>query len=111
MIGLFVKLIRRGPRAWDKRESFLLCQAAPTLVLFHVIAAQRWIMPYWPLFGFIALMPLLGRAWAEGLENPPRPVPERDRHRRDSPGASGGFRLRSGQVRSPGRQPGPGCSA
>ena len=70
MIGLFVKLIRRAC-AWDKRESFLLCQAAPTLVLFHVIAAQRWIMPYWPLFGFIALMPLLGRAWAEGLETRP----------------------------------------
>jgi hypothetical protein len=45
-----------------------MCQAAPALVLFHAIAAQRWIMPYWPLFGFVALMPLLGRAWAEGLK-------------------------------------------
>ncbi len=71
MIGLFVKLIRRGPRAWDKSESFLMSQSAPALVLFHLIAAQRWIMPYWPLFGFIALMPLLGRAWSEGLESRP----------------------------------------
>ena len=71
MVGLLVKLIRRGPRAWDKNESFLMCQAAPALVLFHAIAAQRWIMPYWPLFGFIALMPLLGRAWAEGLKTHP----------------------------------------
>ncbi len=71
MVGLLVKLIRRGPRAWDKNESFLMCQAAPALVLFHAIAAQRWIMPYWPLFGFIALMPLLGRAWAEGLKTRP----------------------------------------
>jgi Dolichyl-phosphate-mannose-protein mannosyltransferase len=68
MALLLVKLIRRGPRAWDGSESFLICQAAPALVLFHAIAAQRWIMPYWPLFGFISLLPLLGRAWAEGLK-------------------------------------------
>ena len=71
MIGLLVKLIRRGPRAWEATESFLICQAAPALVLFHVIAAQRRIMAYWPLFGFIALMPLLGRAWAESLKTRP----------------------------------------
>jgi 4-amino-4-deoxy-L-arabinose transferase-like glycosyltransferase len=71
MVVLLVKLIRRGPRAWDKDESFLICQAAPALVLFHAISVQRWIMPYWPLFGFVALMPLLGRAWAEGLKTCP----------------------------------------
>jgi 4-amino-4-deoxy-L-arabinose transferase-like glycosyltransferase len=71
MVGLLVKLIRRGPRAWDESESFLMCQAAPALVLFHAIAAQRWIMPYWPLFGFVALLPLLGRAWAESLKTHP----------------------------------------
>ncbi len=68
MVALLVKLIRRGPRSWDKNESFLICQAVPALVLFHAIAAQARIMPYWPLFGFIALMPLRGRAWAEGLK-------------------------------------------
>jgi hypothetical protein len=71
IVGLLVKLIRRGPRAWDQHESFLLWQAAPALVLFHAIAAQRRIMAYWPLFGFIALMPLLGRAWAESLKTHP----------------------------------------
>jgi hypothetical protein len=71
MVAILVKLVRRGPRAWDKPESFLICQAAPALVLFHAIAAQRWIMPYWPLFGFIALMPLLGRHWAQGLKTNP----------------------------------------
>ena len=71
MVGLLIKLIRRGPRGWDKNESFLLCQAAPALVLFHAIAAQRWIMPYWPLFGFVALMPLLGRLGGTSA-NPPR---------------------------------------
>lgn len=71
MVGVLVKLVRRGPRAWDDGETFLFCQAAPALVLFHAIAAQRRIMPYWPLFGFIALMPLLGRLWAEGLRGRP----------------------------------------
>jgi hypothetical protein len=28
-------------------------------------------MAYWPLFGYIALMPLLGRAWAERLKTHP----------------------------------------
>jgi len=68
MMVELVKLIRRRRRAWDESESFLLWQAAPALVLFHVIATRRWIMPYWPLFGFIALLPLLGRAWAQGLK-------------------------------------------
>ena len=71
MVVLLVKLFRRGPRAWDAAESFLICQAVPALILFHAIAAQRRIMAYWPLFGFIALMPLLGRAWAESLKTRP----------------------------------------
>ncbi len=71
MLGLLVKLIWRGPRAWTKGESFLIWQALPALVLFHAIASQRWIMPYWPLFGFIALMPLLARAWEKRLETHP----------------------------------------
>ncbi len=70
-VALLVELIRRGPRSWDKNESFLICQAAPSLLLFHAIAAQTRIMPYWPLFGFIALMPLLGRFWANGLKSYP----------------------------------------
>ena len=40
-------------------------------MLFHVLAAQTRIMPYWPLFGFVALLPLQGRAWAEGLKTHP----------------------------------------
>ncbi len=71
LVALLVKLIRRGPRSWDRAESFLIWQAVPTLVLFHAIAAQTRIMPYWPLFGFIALLPLQGRAWAEGLKTRP----------------------------------------
>ena len=71
IVVLLVNLIRRGPRTWDKTESFLVWQAVPTLVLFHTLAAQTRIMPYWPLFGFIALLPLQGRFWSEGLKNHP----------------------------------------
>jgi hypothetical protein len=71
MLARLVALIRRGPRTWDLNESFLICQAVPALLLFHAIAAQRWIMPYWPLFGFVSLLPLLGRAWDEDLKTKP----------------------------------------
>ena len=48
-----------------------MSQALPALVLFHVVASFQRIMPYWPLFGFISLIPLLGRNWAEGLKAHP----------------------------------------
>ncbi len=75
MLAILFRLIRRGPRAWDDRETFLVCQAVPALVLFHAVASLGRIMPYWPLFGFISLMPLLGRDWLEGLHA--RPVAQR----------------------------------
>jgi hypothetical protein len=46
------------------------------LGLFHAVASFGRIQPYWPLIGFIALIPLIGRDWARGLEW--RPI----RHRR-----------------------------
>ena len=61
------RLARRGPRAWSDAETFLVCQAAPALTLFLGIATYRRIMPHWPMIGFIALIPMLGRAWAESL--------------------------------------------
>ena len=57
-------------RSWPR-------QAVPALVLFHVVAMFRQIMPYWPLFGFISLIPLLARDWAKALAE--RPVANRRR--------------------------------
>ncbi len=71
LVVILVRLARRGPRNWDDAETFLICQAIPALVLFHAIASFHRIMPYWPLFGFISLIPLLGRNWAEGLRTHP----------------------------------------
>ena len=71
MVSILVRVTRRGPRRWDSGEVFLISQAVPALVLFHAVASLGRIMPYWPLFGFIALMPLLGRAWAELLDARP----------------------------------------
>ena len=67
LVGIVVRLVRRGPRSWSEPETFLACQAAPALVLFLGVASFRHIMPYWPLIGFVALMPLLGRTWSERL--------------------------------------------
>ncbi len=71
LMVILIRLARSGPRNWDEGETFLICQAIPALVLFHGIASFHRIMPYWPLFGFISLIPLLGRNWAEGLRTHP----------------------------------------
>jgi 4-amino-4-deoxy-L-arabinose transferase-like glycosyltransferase len=75
MVVILFRLARRGPRDWDEGETFLVSQAIPALVLFHVVALFQRIMPYWPLFGFIALFPLMGRDWMKRLEA--RPVVSR----------------------------------
>ena len=71
LVMILVRLARRGPRDWADGETFLVCQAVPALALFHAVASFERIMPYWPLFGFVSLIPLLGRQWAEGLEARP----------------------------------------
>jgi hypothetical protein len=77
MVLILFRLARQGPRGWDEGETFLVTQAIPALVLFHVVALFQRIMPYWPLFGFIALFPLMGRDWMKRLEARARPVVSR----------------------------------
>src|SRR5262249_46617675 len=72
LCAVLVRLLRRGPRAWSDPEAFLVCQAVPALALFMGVATFRRIMPHWPLIGFVALMPLLGGTWSEGLAARPR---------------------------------------
>jgi 4-amino-4-deoxy-L-arabinose transferase-like glycosyltransferase len=71
LVGILVQLVRRGWRRWDDGETFLVCQAVPALGLFHAVASFDRIMPYWPLFGFVSLLPLLGRSWVEWLDARP----------------------------------------
>jgi len=71
LVVILVRLARRGVGRWDDGETFLVSQAVPALVLFHGVGAFGRIMPYWPLFGFVSVMPLLGRAWSRGLETRP----------------------------------------
>ncbi|HEV3167367.1 MAG TPA: glycosyltransferase family 39 protein [Isosphaeraceae bacterium] len=73
LVGALVRLLRRGPQNWSEPETFLVCQALPALMLFHIVASTRWIMPHWPLIGLVALMPILGRAWSESLIASPGP--------------------------------------
>ena len=71
LVVILVRLTRRGPWDWDDGETFLVSQAVPALMLFHAVASFQRIMPYWPLFGFVSLIPLLGRDWAQALEARP----------------------------------------
>lgn len=77
LLSIVLGLIRRGPKRWTAAEAFLLSQAAPALILFHAIASVRWVMPHWPLIGYVSLLPLLGREWADLF----RTRPERLRKR------------------------------
>ena len=56
----------RGRGAWADR--FLICQAVLPLSAFAAVACVRPILPHWPLVGFLPLMPMLGRDWAEHFE-------------------------------------------
>jgi 4-amino-4-deoxy-L-arabinose transferase-like glycosyltransferase len=76
LVAMLVRLVCRRPSDWSAPEAFLLCQSLPALALFLGLSTLQRIMPHWPLIGFVALMPLLGRFWAERLAaDPGRSVP------------------------------------
>ena len=66
-MAVFVNTLRRGVRAWTDAETFLISQALPAIGLFMGIATYRRIMPHWPLIGFVALFPMVGKSWADRL--------------------------------------------
>ena len=68
LVAVLFGLIRRGPRRWSDAEAFLTCQALPALALFMGVATYSRIMTHWPLIGFVALMPMLGRALSDQLD-------------------------------------------
>jgi 4-amino-4-deoxy-L-arabinose transferase-like glycosyltransferase len=72
LTAVLIDCARRGLRGWSDPEAFLVCQAVPALALFLGVATFRGIMPHWPMIGFVALMPLLGRALAERWAARPR---------------------------------------
>jgi 4-amino-4-deoxy-L-arabinose transferase-like glycosyltransferase len=74
LLVVIIRLVRRGYRAWSDAEAFLFSQAIPALSLFLGVATFRRIMPHWPLIGFVALMPLLGRILVERYEARPSRV-------------------------------------
>jgi 4-amino-4-deoxy-L-arabinose transferase-like glycosyltransferase len=77
LVIILVRLFRRGPARWSESEAFLTCHAVPVLTLFLGLSTFQRIMAHWPLIGFVALMPLVGRLWAERLAADPRRVGRR----------------------------------
>lgn len=71
LVMILFGLLRKGPRGWSDVEAFLVCEAVPVLALFMSVATFRRIMAHWPIVGFVALLPLLGRTWARRLEEDP----------------------------------------
>ncbi len=58
-------------------DRFFLALAAPAILGFGVISCVRPILPHWPLIGFVMLMPLLGRDWAEAFADRPKRLARR----------------------------------
>jgi 4-amino-4-deoxy-L-arabinose transferase-like glycosyltransferase len=74
MVVVLARLLRRAPRNWSDAEAFYFSQALPALGLFLGVATFRQIMAHWPMIGFVALMPLVGRTLAERWAARPRRV-------------------------------------
>jgi 4-amino-4-deoxy-L-arabinose transferase-like glycosyltransferase len=74
LMVVLVRLARRGLRDWSDAEVLLTCQAVPALGLFLGVATFQRIMAHWPMIGFVALMPMLGRDLAERLAARPERV-------------------------------------
>ena len=70
LVVVLFRLLRRGPRRWTDAEAFLTCQAVPALALFMGVSTFSRIMTHWPLIGFVALMPVLGRDLSNRLDRP-----------------------------------------
>ncbi|HWE38168.1 MAG TPA: glycosyltransferase family 39 protein [Isosphaeraceae bacterium] len=74
---IWLGLVRAGlGAAWRVRDEgltgrFLLCEAVVPLAVFGAVSCVRPILPHWPLVGYLALLPLLGRSWAERIEARP----------------------------------------
>lgn len=67
LVTALVGLVRRGFRTWSDTEAFLVSQAVPALALFLGVATFQRIMPHWPLIGFVALFPIVGKIMSERL--------------------------------------------
>jgi hypothetical protein len=46
-------------------DRLALCLAVVPIAFFTAVSCTRWVLLHWPLIGFVALMPLLGAAWAD----------------------------------------------
>jgi hypothetical protein len=67
-VFLVISLVRqvRSLRAGQATscDRFLLCHAAPPLVVFLGVACLRPVLPHWSLIGLLPVIPLAGRDWA-----------------------------------------------
>ena len=54
-------------------ERLLVCFTIVPLLMFAAVGCVRWVLPHWPLIGYVPLYPLVGAAWAEwAATNPVR---------------------------------------
>jgi hypothetical protein len=70
-----IAVLVRGWRSWTSAatgpERLWLCVATVPLAAFTAVACFRSVLPHWGLIGLVPLLPMLGRGWADRLEQRP----------------------------------------
>ena len=69
--GPGTRLAALAAHPWVRSGSGSAWPASPWRI--HAVACFRPVLPHWGLIGLVSLFPMLGRNWAERLEDRPRP--------------------------------------
>ncbi len=64
LVWQVVKRLRHF-RSLEGIDRLAVCLAVVPIAFFTVVSCSRPVFLHWPLIGFVALMPMLGAAWAE----------------------------------------------
>ena len=72
LAALLFQALRTLRRGSSGAERFLACQAVLPIAAFTAVACVRPILPHWPLVGYLAVFPLMGRLWESRYRENPR---------------------------------------
>lgn len=72
MVGVLAANLRRF-RSQSGPERLMVLWSLIPMTAFTAVACVRWVLPHWPLIGFVPLYPLIGKVWADyAAGNPER---------------------------------------
>ena len=63
LVAILADRLRFFYRGASVVERFLVCQSVIPLAVFTAVACVRPVLPHWTLVAYLAIFPLVGRAW------------------------------------------------